>query len=199
MFDFNSNLTPDNKEIYEMLPYLSSVNVCAGLYTGKATDILKFAEYATKNEIAIGVLVNLKNTNNDEEIKSDVIYQISAVEGFLTTFGLKIENVRLEGESYNKFNSDKDFAIKVANAIKHVNPWFNIILNNAEIKTLLEKELSAKCALEADFTDKTSIRELREKENVPETLHFENLDNLKRAYDVLKPTPITYNRVAKGL
>ena len=48
---------------------------------------------------------------------------------------------------------------------------------------------------EVDFKENTSIREIREMEIKPDTIHFRTLEEAKRAYDVIKPTPINYNRV----
>lgn len=197
MFDFNCNIEPDNKDSYEMLEFASSANITAGLYSGNTLDILKFANYLTKHEISIGVLVegDIKEKNEDK-IFSDILYQISSVDGFLGSYGLKIENIRLNKEYYDKLNSDKDFAKIVGNVVKQYNPWLNIIVKNKEIKEYLEKEHNLKCALEVDFDKNSSIREIRDIKPTPETIHFEDIENLKRAYDVLKPTPISYNRVA---
>ncbi len=198
MFDFNCNITPENKDAYEMLPYVSSANISAGLHNGNPIDILKFANYAVRHEISIGVLIDGDNKEKDEDkISADILYQISAVAGFLNTYGLKIENIRLNGKYYDKLNSDKDFAKIVAKAVQQFNPWLNIIIKNEEIKKYLEDELYSKCALEVDFGKNTSIREIREANTTPETIHFEDIENLKRACDVLKPTPITYNRVSE--
>jgi len=44
-----------------------------------------------------------------------------------------------------------------------------------------------------------SVRQLREMSVVPETVHFKDLENAKRAYDVIKPSPINFNRVQEQL
>ena len=45
------------------------------------------------------------------------------------------------------------------------------------------------------FNNQTTIREIRELPFKPDTLHFKELEDIKRAYDVVKPTPVNYNRV----
>ena len=52
---------------------------------------------------------------------------------------------------------------------------------------------------EVEFGENSSIREIREMEIKPDTIHFKNLDYIKRAYDIIKPTPINYNRVQKQI
>ncbi len=44
-----------------------------------------------------------------------------------------------------------------------------------------------------------SIRQLREMPVKPDTIHFTTLENVKRAYDVIKPSPINYNRVKEQI
>ena len=56
-----------------------------------------------------------------------------------------------------------------------------------------------KAALEFEFDGTSSIRQIRELENEQnikfDTIHFRSLDDIKRAYDIIKPTPVNYNRV----
>ena len=125
-----------------------------------------------------------------------VIYQVGAISAYAKTFSLEIENVRCHGAMNNKLSSDKEFAKTVAMAVKKINPWLNLYVSNHEIKQFLEEEVKINCPYEVLFDDNMSIRQLREMENVPETVHFKSLENAKRAYDVIKPTPVNYNRVA---
>ena len=77
-----------------------------------------------------------------------------------------------------------------------INPWLNLYIANYEMKKFLEEEVKINCPYEVLFDENMSIRQLREMENVPETVHFKSLENAKRAYDVIKPTPVNYNRVS---
>ena len=95
----------------------------------------------------------------------------------------------------NELNENIDFAKKVACAVKKFNPWLNLFVNNPETKEILEKETDIKCAYEVNFEDYGTIRQIRELEVKPDTLHFKDLESAKRASEVLKPTPVNYNRV----
>ena len=95
----------------------------------------------------------------------------------------------------NELNSNIDFAKKVAYAIKKLNPWLNLYINNSEFKEILEKETGIKCAFEVNFQDWGTIRQIRELEVKPDTIHFCNVEDAMRAREVLKPTPVNFNRV----
>ena len=64
---------------------------------------------------------------------------------------------------------------------------------------MIEKETGINCTYEVLFGDTMSVRQLREMTVVPETIHFKDLENAKRAYDVIKPSPINYNRVKEQI
>ena len=82
----------------------------------------------------------------------------------------------------------------IADAIKKINPWLNLIVQNPQIKDFIQ-ENGLKSAYEVEFGENSSVREIRELEIKPDTIHFKNIDDIKRAYDIIKPTPINYNRV----
>ena len=130
----------------------------------------------------------------DEELEAVVIYQVGAIETYAKTFGLEIEHVRCHGAMKELLNSDEHTAIIIAQAIKKINPWLNLIVQTPETKELIQKE-GLKAAFEVDFSSNSSIREIRELPIKPDTIHFRSLEDIKRAYDIIKPAPINYNRV----
>ena len=94
--------------------------------------------------------------------------------------------------------SDLYEKLKIYNASKDLLDYavietFNI--NNPEFKEILEKETGIKCALEVNFNDFGTIRQVRELEIKPDTIHFCDVESAIKAREVLKPTPVNYNRV----
>ena len=213
MFDFNCDIAQDNKknkikDEYEIAKYVSSLNISTGLFAGDPSSIKKALEYATENERAIGAHIGYDDKKdfgykeqklNNDELEALILYQISTISSWAHILGLDIEYVRFHGKMYEKFNSDFDFARSAANAVKKFSPWLTIIVGNWELKEMIEREINIKCAYEVTFGEKSSIRELREMEHQPETIHFTSVECVKRAYDVIKPTPFSYNRVAQEL
>ena len=209
MFDFNCDCAQEygvykNEKELEIAKYVSSINIAAGFHAGDPLSIKRALEFAKENDITIGAHIGYQDIQgfgsrkvelNDEEIETIVIYQISAINSFANAMGLEIEHVRLHGAMKNELNSNIDFAKKVANAVKKLNPWLNLYINNAEFKEILEKETGIKCALEVNFNDFGTIRQIRELEIKPDTIHFCDIESAIKAREVLKPTPVNYNRV----
>lgn len=209
MFDFNSDAAQEygiykNEKELEIAQFMSSINISAGFHAGDPLSIKKALLFAKENNLAIGAHIGYSDIQgfgsrkvelNDEEIETTILYQIGAVSSFANAMGLEIEHVRLHGAMKNELNTNIEFAKRAALAIKKFNPWLSLFINNPQTKEILEKEIGIKCALEADFEDYGTIRQIRELEIKPDTLHFKDIENAKRAREVLKPTPVNYNRV----
>lgn len=209
MFDFNCDCAQEygvykNEKELEIAKYVSSINIAAGFHSGDPLSIKRALEFAKENNVSIGAHIGYQDIQgfgsrkvelNDEELETTVIYQISAISSFANAMGLEIEHARLHGAMKNELNSNIDFAKKVACAIKKLNPWLNLYINNSEFKEILEKETGIKCAFEVNFQDWGTIRQIRELEVKPDTIHFCNVEDAMRAREVLKPTPVNFNRV----
>lgn len=208
MFDFNCDTAQSygiykNDEELEIAKYMSTINVSAGFHAGDPVAIRKALLFAQEKNIALSAHIGYPDIQgfgkrkmelSEEEFEAVVIYQVGAIIQYAKTFDLEVECVRCHGAMKEDINSSLEKAITFANAIKKVSPWLNIIIQNNEIKTEIEK-LGLKAALEVGFTSNSSIREIREMEIKPDTIHFKSLEEAKRAYDIIKPTPINYNRV----
>lgn len=213
VFDFNSDLAQEygiykNENAYDIAKYMSSVNISAGFHAGDPLSIKKALEFAKNNSLAVGAHIGYpdisgfgyRNMEMDaKEIEAMVIYQLSAISSFANTLNVEIEHVRCHGAMYEKLNENAEFALTLANAVKKFNSWLNLIVGNPEIKEIIEKEVGINCTYEVLFDDAMSIRQLREMSVCPETIHFTDLENAKRAYDVIKPSPINYNRVKEQI
>ncbi len=213
VFDFNSDLAQEygiykNEAAYEIAEYVSSVNISAGFHAGDPLSIKGALEFAKRRNIAVGAHIGYPDISgfgyrnmelNEDEIEAMVIYQLGAISAFAGALNIDIEHVRCHGAMYEKLNNDSEFAKNVARAIKKFNPWLNLIVGNPDIKTIIEKEVQINCAYEVLFNETMSVRQLREMSVVPDTIHFTTLENVKRAYDVIKPAPINYNRVKEQI
>ena len=210
MFDFNSDLAQEfgiykNQNAYEIAKYMSSVNISAGFHAGDPMCIKEALLFAKNNNLAVGAHIGYpdilgfgKRTMEltADETEALVLYQVGAVASYAKTMGLAIEHVRCHGAMNDKLSSDKDFAKSVALAVKKINPWLNLYIQNPDMKKFLEEEVQINCSYEILFDNNMSIRQLREMEITPETVHFNEITNARRAYDVIRPAPVNYNRVA---
>ncbi len=213
VFDFNSDLAQEygiykNEAAYEIAQYMSSVNISAGFHAGDPLSIKKALEFAKNHNLSIGAHIGYPDISgfgyrnmemNEDEIEAMVVYQLGAISSFAGALNAEIEHVRCHGAMYEKLNNNPEFAKIVANSIKKFNPWLNLIVGNTEIKDIIEAEVKINCTYEVLFNENMSIRQLREMEKTPDTIHFTTLENAKRAYDVIKPSPVNYNRVKEQL
>lgn len=213
VFDFNSDLAQEygiykNEAAYEIAEYVSSVNISAGFHAGDPLSIRQALEFAKNKNLAAGAHIGYPDISGfgyrnmelkENEIEAMVIYQLGAISAYANTLSMEIEHVRCHGAMYEKLNNDPEFAKNVANAVKKFNPWLNLIVGKPEIKDIIEKEVQINCSYEVLFNETMSVRQLREMPVVPDTIHFATLENAKRAYDVIKPTPINYNRVKEQI
>ncbi len=210
MFDFNSDMAQEfgvykNDSAREIAKYMSSVNISAGFHSGDPVSIKNALLFAKENNLAIGAHIGYQDISGfgkrqmhllPDEIEAVVIYQVGAISAYAKSLGLEIEHVRCHGAMKEKLAQDSEFAKAVACAVKKVNPWLNLYITNYEMKKFLEEEVQINCTYEVTFGENMSIRQLREMDVVPETVHFNNLEDAKRAYDVIKPSPVNYNRVS---
>ena len=213
VFHFNSDLAQEygiykNEKAFEIAEYMSSVNISAGFHAGDPLSIKKALEFAKDRNLAIGAHIGYPDISGfgyrnmemtEDEIEAMVIYQLGAISSFAGTLNAEIEHVRCHGAMYEKLNNDISFARTVAAAVKKFNPWLNLIVGNPEIKAEIEKEVKINCVYEVLFNETMSVRQLREMDVKPDTVHFTTLENAKRAYDVIKPSPVNYNRVKEQI
>lgn len=135
--DFNCDLAQSfgvykNENEYELLPYVSSVNVSCGFHAGDPLTIRESLLKAKEFNVAIGAHIGfddiqgfgLKNMDlQPEEIEALVIYQIGALSALAHAYGLEIEHVRPHGAMYKRAANDFEFSLAIANAIKKFDKW----------------------------------------------------------------------------
>ncbi len=212
MFDFNCDVAQGygiykNEQEFELAQYASSINIASGFHAGDPISIKQALLFAKEHNLALGAHIgypdiqgfgNRRMDLSDSELEAVITYQIGAISAYAKTFSLEIEQVRTHGALKTAINENQETARITALTIKKINPWLNLIVQNQQTKDFVES-LGTKAALEAEFSENSSIRSIREQEFKVDTIHFKSLDDIKRAYDVIKPTPINYNRVQKQL
>ena len=167
--------------------------------------------YAQDHNVAINIHIGYPDIQGygkrkmileQEELEAVVLYQISALSAYAKTFDLEVEGVRCHGALMDELNENEQSAIVIANAVKKASPWLNLIVQNQKTKELVEKE-GLKAALEYEFNSTSSIREVREAQTALgskiDTIHFSTLEDVKRAWDIIKPAPVNYARVEQQI
>ena len=112
---------------FEMLNYISSVNIACGYHAGDAETMRLIAEASIKNDIAIGVHPSFPDRKNfgrsNIELSHQRIYEIVSQQIWLMNDILKMPGARLHhvkphGALYNMAAKDKMLAGAICKAVK---------------------------------------------------------------------------------
>lgn len=119
----------------EILKYVTSANVACGFHAGDPTVMRETVELAIKYNVQIGAHPGLPDLNGfgrremnilPQEAYDMVVYQIGALQAFLTTKGANMQHVKPHGALYNMASVNKALAEAIAQAVYDVSP--NLIL-----------------------------------------------------------------------
>ena len=125
-----------NDTEYELLPYVSSVNISCGLHSGDPLVINKALKLAQENNLSIGAHIGYpdlqgfgyREMNLDaEEIEALVLYQVGAIQAIAKAHGLKVSHVRPHGALYKKAVEDFQTALAIAKAIQKIDSWMILL------------------------------------------------------------------------
>jgi len=135
--DFNCDLAQSfgvykNNAEYELLDYVSSVNISCGFHAGDPLSIKNALLAAKERNLVIGAHIGFDDIQGfgyrnmdlrEDEIEALVIYQVGALMSFAKSYNLEIEHVRPHGAMYKQASEDFQFACSIAKAIKKCSQW----------------------------------------------------------------------------
>ena len=119
----------------EMLNYVSSVNIACGFHAGDAGVMNRTVRAAVDRNVAIGAhpgfpdLIGFGRRDihaSPSEVYDMVVYQICALQAFVSARGTEMQHVKPHGALYNQASRDPDIAQAIAAAVYDVNP--NLVL-----------------------------------------------------------------------
>ena len=115
----------------EILRYVTSANIACGFHAGDPSVMRETVELAIMNNVQIGAHPGLPDLNGFgrremniswQEAYDLVVYQIGALQGFLTAKGVKMQHVKPHGALYNMAARNEQLADAVAKAVYDVSP-----------------------------------------------------------------------------
>lgn len=121
-----------NESEFELLDYVSSVNIATGFHAGDPNAIKNALMAAKDKNVVIGAHIGFDDIQgfgtrvvnlSEEETESLVIYQVGAIISFAKAFGLEIEHVRPHGAMYKLASENFTFSCAIAKAIKKCSNW----------------------------------------------------------------------------
>ncbi|MGE7931407.1 LamB/YcsF family protein [Viridibacillus arvi] len=147
----------------EILNYITSANVACGFHAGDPTVMRETVKMAIAKGVKIGAHPGLPDLNGfgrrpmqitPQEGYDMVVYQIGALQGFLSTFGEKMQHVKPHGALYNMAAKDQTLSEAIAQAVYDVSPELVLFgLAGSELTKAGEK-LGLQTAHEV-FSDRT--------------------------------------------
>lgn len=187
--DFNADLAQGfgrftNEREYEMLDYVSSVNIACGFHSGDAVSIRKALLACKDKNVAIGAHIGFDDLQGfglrameltDEELEALVIYQVGAIASFASSYGLELEHVRPHGAMYRLAAKDFEFSLKIANAIAKFDKW--LIYYGAGTEVLTQVSEAAQIRVAHEFC-------LDKVYNSDATIDYEANDIVNTSYSV---------------
>jgi UPF0271 protein len=121
------SIAPD-EELFELI---SSANVACGFHGGDPRVMERTVAAATAHGVAVGAhpgfpdLVGFGRREivaSADEVRTDVLYQIGALDAFCRAAGVTMQHVKAHGALYNRSIKDEATAAAIAAAVKAYEP-----------------------------------------------------------------------------
>ncbi|HWK23657.1 MAG TPA: 5-oxoprolinase subunit PxpA [Ureibacillus sp.] len=119
----------------EILKYVTSVNIACGFHAGDPSVMRESIQLAIKHGVKIGAHPGLPDLNGfgrremnitPQEAYDMVVYQVGALQGFLTTLNETMQHVKPHGALYNMAAKNTALAEAIAQAVYDLSP--NLVL-----------------------------------------------------------------------
>jgi UPF0271 protein len=133
----------------DILRFVTSVNIACGFHAGDPGVMCKTVKLALDNQVAIGAHPGLPDlvgfgrrnmTISPQEAYDMVVYQIGALQGFVTAAGGKMQHVKPHGALYNMAAMGSELSEAIAEAVYRVNPQLILFgLSGSELLRAGEK------------------------------------------------------------
>jgi 5-oxoprolinase (ATP-hydrolysing) subunit A len=150
-------------EQQEILKYVTSANIACGFHAGDPTVMRETVKLAIENGVKIGAHPGLPDLNGfgrrDMDITAQegydmVVYQIGALQGFLTRYNETMQHVKPHGALYQMASRDGELAEAIAQAVYDISPSLVLFgLSGSELTKAGEK-IGLRTAHEV-FADRT--------------------------------------------
>lgn len=145
--DFNCDLAQSfgvykNDKEFELLDYVSSVNIATGFHAGDPLTIKNALLKAKEKNVVIGANIGFNDIQgfgmravslSEEETEALVIYQVGALMSFAKAYGLEVEHVKPHGAMYKLASENFTFACAIAKAVKKCSQWLTYVGASGDI------------------------------------------------------------------
>ena len=147
LIDFNCDLAQSfgvykNDSEFDLLDYVSSVNISTGFHAGDPIAIKNALLKAKDKNVVIGAHIGFNDIQGfgsrvmnltEEETETLVIYQVGALMSFAKAYGLEVEHVRPHGAMYKLASQNFTFSCAIAKAVKKCSKWLTYVGASGDI------------------------------------------------------------------
>ena len=147
LIDFNCDLAQSfgvykNDSEFDLLDYVSSVNISTGFHAGDPIAIKNALLRAKDKNVVIGAHIGFNDIQgfgsrvmnlSEEEAETLVIYQVGALMSFAKAYGLEVEHVRPHGAMYKLASQNFTFSCAIAKAVKKCSKWLTYVGASGDI------------------------------------------------------------------
>lgn len=132
----------------EVLKYITSANIACGFHASDPLVMKHTVKLAKKYGVAVGAHTGLPDLQGfgrreiritPEELKSDTIYQIGALDAFLKINNMKMQHVKPHGILARMVGQDERYAEAYVGAVSEYNPELFVVITLGSGTALLEK------------------------------------------------------------
>jgi len=141
----------------EVMKYITSANVACGFHAGDPLVMFETVRLAGKYGVAVGAHTGLEDKRGfgrrrmditPEELKSDTLYQLGALDAFLKINGMKMQHVKPHGILYRMVSDEEKYAEAYLDAIKLYNPELFVMIPRGTLIWQLGANMGLKMAAE---------------------------------------------------
>ncbi|MDW7678387.1 MAG: 5-oxoprolinase subunit PxpA, partial [Bacillota bacterium] len=141
----------------EVMQYISSANIACGFHAGDPLVLERTIKWAKQYNVAVGAHLGLPDRQgfgrremkiSPDELRSDTLYQIGAMEAFLKIHNMQMQHVKAHGILYRMVTEYEEYIGPFYQAIREYNPDLWIMLPPSAPAFKRGQELGMKLAPE---------------------------------------------------
>jgi UPF0271 protein len=141
----------------EVMKYITSANIACGFHAGDPLVMFETVRLAKKYDVAVGAHTGLGDLQgfgrrridvSPEELKSDTLYQLGALDAVLKANGMKMQHVKPHGILYRMVSDEERYAEAYLEAVSLFNPELYILIPRGTLIWQRGKTMGLKMAAE---------------------------------------------------
>ncbi len=193
------------KTEYELLRYVSSVNIPCGVHDGEPRQIMYDIVKAAENHCSIGAHIGYPDPSSQgydipdmdaETLSAWYLMQIGAFEGLLKANGLTLDFIRPHGALYKAMYTNWDVAKNLADTLRRINPWFYLVGPAGQNLTRIQDEIGLRVVPEVYLGKRYNKQGLLMADRLNEQLPSQGM--LEQARQIIQKKSLTTGDGAKA-